>query len=104
VVASTPEHLGVMGKRGRERGKAEECGAVLTTVTLTTAELRWHLGRAEAAMRLSLGSIEVMGWSRRCRAVWQSEGRDLIWPVGMRWRALTAMARHAAAMRLGAFA
>jgi hypothetical protein len=77
---------------------------VLATVTLTTAELRWHLGRAEATMRLTLGSIEVTGWSRRCRSVWRSEGRDLIWPLGMRWRALMAAARHAAAMRLSASA
>jgi hypothetical protein len=28
-------------------------------------------------MRLTLGSIDVMGWSRRCRAVWWSEGVDL---------------------------
>jgi hypothetical protein len=104
VVASSPEHLGVMGKRGRERGKAEECGAVLATVTLTTVELRWHLGQTKAAMWLTLGSIEVMGWLRRCRAVWRSEGRDLIWLVGMRWRALTAATRHTAAMQLGASA
>jgi hypothetical protein len=77
---------------------------VLATVTLTTAELRWHLGRAEAAMRLTLGSIDVTGWSRRCRAGRRSEGHDLIWPVGIQWRVLTATARHAAAMRLGASA
>jgi hypothetical protein len=77
---------------------------VLATVTLTTAELWWHLGRAEVAMRLTLGSIDVMGWSRRCRAGWRSEGRDLIRSVGMRWRALTAAARHTAAMRLDASA
>jgi hypothetical protein len=77
---------------------------VLATVTLTTAELRWHLGRAEAAMRLTLGSIDVTGWSRRCRVGWRSEGHDLIRPVGMWWRALMTAARHAAAMRLGASA
>jgi hypothetical protein len=34
AVASSPEHLGVQWKRGQERGKTEECGAVLATVTL----------------------------------------------------------------------
>jgi hypothetical protein len=69
VVASSPEHLRVIGRRKRERGKAEDYGVVLATVTLNTAELRWHLERAEVAMRLTSGSIEATGWSRGCRAV-----------------------------------
>jgi hypothetical protein len=61
AVASSPEHLRVIGRRERERGKAENYGVVLATVTLNTVELRWHLERAEVAMRLTSGSIEATG-------------------------------------------
>jgi hypothetical protein len=76
VVASSPEHLCVMGKRGRERGKAEECGAVSATVTLTMAELQWHLGRAEAAMRLTSGSTGAARWLTRSARSRRSSGQD----------------------------
>jgi hypothetical protein len=51
-------------------------------VVLATVNLTWRSSGdlwewAEVAMRLTSGSIKATGWSRRCRAVWRSGGRDL---------------------------
>jgi hypothetical protein len=51
---------------------------VLATVTLTRRSSGDLWEWAEVAMRLTSGSITATDWSRRCRAVWWSEGRDLV--------------------------
>jgi hypothetical protein len=56
AVASTLEHLGVQGKRDRERGKTEECGAVLATVALNHggAPVTFEMGGRDNAAHLGL--------------------------------------------------
>jgi hypothetical protein len=78
AVASSPEHTRVIGRREHERGKAEDYGVVLATVTLTWRSSGDLWERAEVAMRLTSGSIKATGWPRRCKAVWWSGGRDLV--------------------------